>query len=120
MDDKIIDAEVIAEKEYEKPVRDKPLKVQSSDRSAQVEFYVKLYLLSVRLGFGMFILFLRGGFAFSILYSQATDRPVFLGMMIAFWACTGLAFVFWMLGFLFKHLANKNMAKDPNYHGEQL
>lgn len=116
----IIDAEVVAEKQYEPPLDDKPVKVKSSDRAKQVNRYVKLYLLCVRFGFGSFLLFLFGGLAFSILYSQATNRPVFLGLMIAFWGCTFLALVFWLLGFLFKYLANRNMAIDPNYHGEQL
>ena len=119
-DGPIIDVEVIAEKEYEKPVQGKPKKVKSSDRSAQVNFYAKLYYLCKRFGFGSFLLFLFGGLAFSILFSQTTGNSIFLGFMIAFWSCTGLAFLFWLLGFLFRYLANKNMARDPNYHGEQL
>lgn len=120
MDEHIVDVEVIAEKIDEPQMESKVKRVASSDRSRQVNFYIRLYLICSRFGFGSFLLFLLGGFAFSILYSQATDKPVFQGFMIAFWVCTGFAAIFYLLGFLFKKLANRNMAKDPNYRGEQL
>ena len=116
----IIDVEVVDEKIYDKPTKEKPTKVKSSDRSRQVERYTKLYLLCMRFGFSTFLLFLFGGLAFSILFSQATNKPLFMGLMITFWVFTGLALTFWLLGFFFKKLANINMAKDPNYHGGQL
>ena len=120
MDDHIVDVEVIAETRNEPPKMGEPLKVASSDRSVQVSRYTRLFLASRRYGLSLFMVFLLAGFAFSILYSQAANQGVYFVFMIIFWACCALAFMFWLLGFLFRRLANKNMAKDPNYRGEQL
>ena len=115
MDDKIIEAEIVSETLHEESKEKKPQKVKTSDHSKAIRIYTKLYLFCLRFGFGLFLLFLFGGFAFSILYSQATDRPIFLSMMIIFWVFTGLSLATWLLGFLFRNRANHYMSLDPNY-----
>lgn len=121
-DDKIIEAEIISvTQDAPKPSGDaKPEKMKSSDRSAQVERYFKLYRFCRNAGFTLMMVFLFGGLAFSILYSQATQTSIFFAMMIIFWIFAGISLALWLLGFLFRYLINKNMAKDPNYRGNRF
>ena len=116
MEEKIVDVEVLSEKEYEKPIQEAPTPVRSSDRSRQVTRYAKMYVFCVTHGFRLFLLFLLAGFAFAIL----SGSSLFFVLMIVMLSCSGVFLIVWLLGFLFRHLANKNMAKDPNYGGQRL
>jgi len=117
VEEKIVDVEVISEKEYEKPVQEKPIPVASSDRSRQVNRYTKMYVFCVTHGFRLFLLFLLAGLAFAIL---SNSSPLFFILMIVIFSLSGAFLIVWLLGYLFRHLAKKNMEKDPNYGGQSL
>ena len=120
MDDKIIEAEIISETIHEEGKKTAPKKVKTSDHSRAIAVYTKLYVFCLRFGFSLFLLFLFGGFAFSILYSQATNRPLFLSLMIVFWVFCGISLILWILGFFFRKRANYWMSQDPNYKDMSL
>ena len=120
MDQDIIEVEVVSEERDERKKESKLKKVKTSDRSSQIAFYTKLYRVCNRFGFTLALIFLFGGFAFSILYSQATENNIFFSMMIVFWVFCGLSALVAILGLIFKATANHYMKVDPNYKDYQL
>ena len=116
----IIEVEVVSETEHDVKKETKIRKVKTSDRSRQIAIYTKLYQICMRFGWGLFLVFLFAGFAFSILYSQATNKPLFLSLMIVFWVFCGLSAVTALLGFIFRRIANHYMEIDPNYRDQSL
>ena len=111
---KVIEVEVEASSVDEVKHSDKGERIRGDHRRA---IYVFGRLSSRFMSFSVpfFFIFLGLGLAFSILYSEAPQNTVRLGLMIAFWGMMGLSLVGIILSFVFRFIMRSLKKRDPNF-----
>lgn len=113
-ENKIIEVEVEASSVDEVKRSEKGERIRGDYRGA-IYVFGRLYTRFMSICVPSFFIFLGLGLAFSILYSEARENVLRLGLMITFWGMVGLSLVGIILAFIFRFIMRSLKKRDPNF-----